>query len=121
MKKALLAKYGGTATTEAAVGRALGMAQTQSAPRRQLEPDRSVSPTAVATRIRTAATAMALIAFQGDGHTHDDGEYQEQVAAAGAHCSRCRTRTATSTWAAMTNNGSTARDWPRSPSAKSTA
>ncbi len=78
MKQALLAKYGGTATTEAAVGRALEWLA-----RNQLR-DGSWSlkgpyNDGAYAENKTAATAMALLAFQGAGHTHQAGKYHEQV------------------------------------------
>jgi len=78
MKKALLAAYGGTATTEAAVGRALEWLK------RNQRRDGLWSLTgpysqAATDENRVAATAMALLAFQGAGHTHDAGKYHEQV------------------------------------------
>ncbi len=78
MKEALLAKYGGTATTEAAVGRALEWLQ------RNQQRDGSWSLKGPYTQgsfdeNKTAATAMALLAFQGAGNTHENGKYKEQV------------------------------------------
>ena len=78
MKRGLLAKYGGTATTQAAVGRALEWLK------RNQRRDGSWSLTGPFTSgglsdAKVAATAMALLAFQGDGHTTEKGEYQEQV------------------------------------------
>ena len=78
MKEALLAKYGGTATTGAAVGRALEWLQ------RNQQRDGSWSLKGPYTQgsfeeNKTAATAMALLAFQGAGHTHENGKYKEQV------------------------------------------
>lgn len=78
MKKALLAAYGGTATTEAAVGRALEWLK------RNQRRDGLWSLTgpysqAATDENRVAATAMALLAFQGAGHTHDVGKYHEEV------------------------------------------
>lgn len=77
-KEALLAKYGGTATTQAAVERALEWLK------RNQRRDGSWSlkgPYANGTHDEnpTAATAMALLAFQGDGHTHESGTYKDQV------------------------------------------
>ncbi len=78
MKEALLAKYGGTATTEAAVARALEWlklnqrrdgAWSLKGPYTQGSFDEN----------KTAATAMALLAFQGAGHTHKSGKYKEEV------------------------------------------
>ena len=78
MKEALLAKYGGTATTEAAVASALDWLARQQrrdgawslkGPYSQGSFDEN----------KTSATAMALLAFQGGGHTHNNGEYQDNV------------------------------------------
>jgi hypothetical protein len=75
MKKALLAKYGGTGRTEAAVTRALEWLK-----RNQL---RGGGWSLIGPydgrgfrENRTAATAMALLAFQGAGNTHDAGTIQ---------------------------------------------
>ena len=78
MKEALLAKYGGTATTEAAVGRALEWLK------RNQRRDGTWSlkgpySSGAFDENKTAATAMALLAFQGAGHTHETGLYKEQV------------------------------------------
>ena len=78
MKEALLAKYGGTATTEAAVGRAREWLQ------RNQQRDGSWSLKGPYTQgsfdeNKTAATAMALLAFQGAGNTHENGKSKEQV------------------------------------------
>ena len=79
MKQALLAAYGGNATTEAAVKNGLLWLKKQQ--RRDgswslLGPykDPGNSENAV------AATAMALLAYQGAGHTHESGEFKKQVA-----------------------------------------
>jgi len=79
MKKALLAAYGGNATTEAAVKN--GLLWLKKNQRR----DGSwslVGPYQNGGNMenRVAATAMALLAFQGAGHTHQKGEFKEQVA-----------------------------------------
>ncbi len=79
MKKALLAAYGGTATTEEAVVRGLEWLK-----RNQLR-DGSWSLEGPyqgggAQENSVAATAMALLAFQGHGSTHRSGPYKEQVA-----------------------------------------
>lgn len=80
MKKALLAAYGGTATTEEAVRRGL-----QWLARQQLK-DGSWSlcgPYSDGVREdwenKVAATAMALIAFQGAGNTTKQGPFRTQV------------------------------------------
>ncbi|MEJ5342370.1 MAG: prenyltransferase/squalene oxidase repeat-containing protein [Thermogutta sp.] len=78
-KEALLAAYGGTATTEAAV--ALGLAWLA----RQQRKDGSWSlvgpyPNGAQDENPEAATAMALLAFQGAGITHKRGKFRENVA-----------------------------------------
>ena len=78
MKRALLAEYGGTEITEAAVRDGLEWL------RRHQRRDGSWAlngPYAdgAATENPTAATAMALIAFQGAGHTHVSGRHQVVV------------------------------------------
>lgn len=78
LKDALLAKYGGTAETEAAVE--LGLKWLA----KQQNSDGSWSLTGPysnggSTENRTAATAMALNAFLGAGHTHLEGQYRENV------------------------------------------
>ncbi len=80
MKKALLAAYGGTATTEAAVMRGLQWLARQQAR------DGSWSlcgPYSNGVRPdwenKVAATAMALIAFQGAGMTHRRGQFRPHV------------------------------------------
>ncbi|MBC7353609.1 MAG: terpene cyclase/mutase family protein, partial [Thermogutta sp.] len=78
-KEALLAAYGGTATTEAAV--ALGLAWLA----RQQRKDGSwslVGPYTNGAQDENpeAATAMALLAFQGAGVTHKRGKFRENVA-----------------------------------------
>lgn len=79
LKKALLAAYGGNATTEAAVHRALLWLQ------RNQRRDGSwslVGPyqNGGQGENQIAATAMALLAFQGAGHTHESGEFKDEVA-----------------------------------------
>ncbi len=78
MKQALLAKYGGTATTEESVARALQwLARNQ-----QRDGSWSLKgpySQGAFDENKTSATAMALLAFQGAGHTHDQGQYQNQV------------------------------------------
>lgn len=77
-KEALLAKYGGTKKTEAAVAMGLAwLARNQrpdgtwslKGPYGQGSPDEN----------KTSATAMALLAFQGAGHTHEAGKYKKNV------------------------------------------
>ncbi|GIW94552.1 MAG: hypothetical protein KatS3mg110_2593 [Pirellulaceae bacterium] len=77
-KEALLAAYGGTATTEKAVRLALEWLK------RQQQSDGSWRldgpyPDGGFDESRVAATAMALLAFQGAGHTHQTGEYAQVV------------------------------------------
>ena len=75
MKKALLAAYGGTKSTEAAVADGLAwLAQNQ-------ERGGSWSLAGPYTdgghiENRVAATAMAMLAFQGAGYTHKKGKYK---------------------------------------------
>jgi len=81
MKKALLAAYGGTATTEGAVIRGLEWLK------RNQKPDGMWSllgnfADGAPTENRVAATAMALLAFQGHGSTHQFGPYKDVVARA---------------------------------------
>lgn len=78
MKKSLLAGYGGTAETQAAVE--LGLEWLA----RQQQKDGSwslVGPYAngATDENRVAATAMALLAFQGNGNTHRGGRFQTNV------------------------------------------
>jgi len=78
-KKALLAAYGGTETTEDAVARGLEWLK------RNQNRDGMWSLTGpysqgAPTENRAAATAMALLAFQGHGSTHKSGPYQSIVA-----------------------------------------
>jgi prenyltransferase beta subunit len=77
-KKALLAAYGGNATTEAAVLAGLQWLK------KQQKPDGGWSltgpfPDGAGVENRCSATAMALLAFQGAGHTHKVGEFQKEV------------------------------------------
>ena len=81
MKKALLAAYGGTATTEGAVIKGLEWLK------RNQKPDGMWSllgnfADGAPTENRVAATAMALLAFQGHGSTHQFGPYKDVVARA---------------------------------------
>lgn len=78
MKSALLAAYGGDATTVEAVDLALAWLKSQQ--RR----DGSWSLTGpyidgATSENKAAATAMALLAFQGDGNTHLSGKYAKEV------------------------------------------
>ena len=79
-KKSLLGRYGGTALTEAAVGRGLDWLA-----RNQLK-DGSWSLTGPYSGgipadfdNPVAATAMALMAFQGAGNTHKKGKFRQNV------------------------------------------
>ncbi|MCA9178298.1 MAG: hypothetical protein KDB14_27745 [Planctomycetales bacterium] len=77
-KSALLAAYGGTKRTEAAVANALKWLK------KQQRPDGSWSlkgpyADAAINENRPSATAMALLAFQGAGNTHLQGEYKLEV------------------------------------------
>lgn len=77
-KKALLAAYGGNATTEEAVK--LGLEWLA---RNQLK-DGSWSLTGPfedggGNEQKVSATAMALLAFQGAGNTHQSGDFQKNV------------------------------------------
>jgi hypothetical protein len=79
-KKALLAAYGGNATTEAAVRAGLEWLKKQ-----QMK-DGGWSllgpyPDGASTGLenRCSATAMALLAFQGAGHTHEVGDFKDTV------------------------------------------
>jgi hypothetical protein len=77
-KEALLAKYGGTGTTEESVR--LGLEWLK----RQQRRDGLWSLTGPyrdggGSENRPAATAMALLAFQGAGHTHKEGAYRKEV------------------------------------------
>jgi hypothetical protein len=78
MKKALSRIYGGNATTQDAVNRALAWCK------RNQRADGAWSlkgPYADGAydEDQPAATALMLLAFQGDGHTHQAGEYQAVV------------------------------------------
>ena len=78
-KRALLAAYGGNATTEAAVARGL----TWLARNQRRDGSWSLTgPYDNGSQVenRTAATAMALLAFQGAGNTHLEGQHKDQVA-----------------------------------------
>ena len=80
-KKALLAAYGGTATTEAAVREGLlwlKRNQERDGTWSLLGPYSDGSSSGMDNKV--AATAMALLAFQGGGHTHRTGEFKDVVA-----------------------------------------
>ncbi|HUE72199.1 MAG TPA: prenyltransferase/squalene oxidase repeat-containing protein [Pirellulaceae bacterium] len=79
-KKALLAAYGGTETTEAAVREGLlwlKRNQHRDGSWSLLGPYADGAPY---NDNKVAATAMALLAFQGAGHTHREGEFKDVVA-----------------------------------------
>lgn len=78
MKGALLAKFGGNATTEAAVKAGLKWLAYNQLADGGWSLQRPYNDGA-ANEDRTAATAMALNAFLGAGHTHQSGEYKEVV------------------------------------------
>lgn len=78
LKGALLAKFGGNATTEAAVQAGLKWLKYHQLPDGGWSLVRPYNNGAV-NEDRTAATAMALNAFLGAGHTHKSGEYQDVV------------------------------------------
>ncbi|MBN2291004.1 MAG: terpene cyclase/mutase family protein [Pirellulales bacterium] len=82
MKKMLLGRYGGDATTEAAVAFGLawlaGNQNTRDGSWSLTGPYRSGGN----IENKEAATAMALLAFQGAGNTHKEGKYQKNVARA---------------------------------------
>ena len=79
MKQALLAAYGGNATTEAAVKDGLLWLKKQ---QRRDGSWSLVGPyrDGGSSENAIAATAMALLAYQGAGHTHESGEFRKQVA-----------------------------------------
>jgi hypothetical protein len=77
-KKALLAAYGGNATTEASVRAGLEWLK------KQQKQDGGWSligpfPDGAGVENRLSATAMALLAFQGQGHTHQTGDFKKEV------------------------------------------
>lgn len=73
-KAALLAAYGGNATTEAAVTAGLEWLK------RNQNSDGLWDTVPGQLNNQVAATAMALLAFQGAGHTHKTGDYKTVVA-----------------------------------------
>ena len=79
MKKALLAAYGGTATTEGAVVKGLEWLK-RNQQRDGLWSLLGNYADGAPTENRVAATAMALLAFQGHGSTHQYGPYKDVVA-----------------------------------------
>ena len=77
-KKALLAAYGGNATTEAAVRAGLEWLKKQ----QKQDGGWSLTgpyPDPGGVENRCSATAMALLAFQGAGHTHQAGDFKKEV------------------------------------------
>ena len=78
MKRELLGKFGGTASTESAVQRGLEwLARFQ-----QRDGTWSLTgpyPNGASNENRCAATAMALLAFQGAGNTHLKGPFKTNV------------------------------------------
>lgn len=78
LKGALLAKYGGNATTEAAVKAGLEWLAAQQRPDGGWSLQGPYSDGS-ANEDRTGATAMALNAFLGAGNSHRSGQYKEQV------------------------------------------
>ncbi|QDU89973.1 hypothetical protein Pla175_33720 [Pirellulimonas nuda] len=70
MKRALLAAFGGDATTQNAVLEGLRWLQRQQRTVDKLWSLRGPYRDGAGTENIEAATAMALLAFQGDGHTH---------------------------------------------------
>ena len=79
-KKALLAAYGGTATTEAAVREGLLWLKRNQHKDGSWSLMGPYSDGAPYNDNKVAATAMALLAFQGAGHTHRTGEFKDVVA-----------------------------------------
>jgi hypothetical protein len=78
-KRALLAAYGGTATTEAAVMSGLRWLKKNQNRDGTWSLDGPYSDGAEGIPNKTAATAMALLAFQGNGQTHRSGEFKDNV------------------------------------------
>ncbi len=78
MKKALLAAYGGNATTEAAVTMGLEWLKKNQQQTGLWSLEGPYSNGGLAEN-RAAATAMALLAFQGAGHTHKGGDFKNEV------------------------------------------
>ncbi len=81
MKRALLAAYGGTGTTEAAVKLGLQWLARNQKKQGQWSLVGPYSDGAI-NENEVAATAMALLAFQGAGNTHRRGQFKENVARA---------------------------------------
>jgi len=78
-KQALLAAYGGTATTEAAVQAGLAWLAKQQDIRTGLWSLAGPYADGAQAENKLAATAMALLAFQGAGNTHKSGKYKRAV------------------------------------------
>ena len=79
-KKALLAAYGGTETTEAAVREGLLWLKRNQHKDGSWSLSGPYDDGAPYNDNKVAATAMALLAFQGAGHTHREGEFKDVVA-----------------------------------------
>jgi hypothetical protein len=78
-KEALLAAYGGTATTEAAVQLGLEWLVKQQDLRSGLWSLKGPYADGGGFENELAATAMALLALQGAGHTHQNGKFKRHV------------------------------------------
>jgi hypothetical protein len=78
-KRALLAAYGGTATTEGAVHLALDWLTRRQDKRSGMWSLSGPYADGAAGENRVAATALALLAFQGAGETHREGSHQQVV------------------------------------------
>lgn len=81
-REALLAAYGGTGQTEAAVQMGLEWLARQQNTRTGLWSLRGPYSDGGGQENPLAATAMALLAFQGAGHTHQNGKYERNVSRA---------------------------------------
>jgi hypothetical protein len=79
MKKALLAAYGGNATTEQAVTDGLEWLKRNQRTDGSWSLLGSYTNGAIGEENRSAATAMALLAYQGAGNTHLKGQFKTQV------------------------------------------
>lgn len=78
MRQALMAKFGATAETQAAVKLGLAWLKRQQH-RTGYWSMRGPYANGAFAENRPAATAMALLAFAGDGNTHQGGEYRVEV------------------------------------------
>jgi hypothetical protein len=78
-KRALLAAYGGTGTTEAAVQLGVEWLARQQERRSGLWSLAGPYANGTGQENRVAATSMALLAFQGAGETHREGKHQQVV------------------------------------------